>query len=49
MENKNKRIKYNKENKNIMNVPNNVFRIIQIHLLLNYIVISVTYVMKMVR
>ena len=47
MENKNKRIKYNKENKNIMIVPNNVFRIIQIHLLLKYIVIYVTYVMKM--
>ena len=28
MENENKRVKYNKENKNIMNVPNNVFRII---------------------
>ena len=28
MENENKRVKYNKENDNIMNVPNNVFRII---------------------
>ena len=28
MENENKRVKYNKENNNIMYIPNNVFRII---------------------